>query len=118
MYAALLIVLGTSNSPAVEPAGLHVDAPAGVHAACDCCGSGCGGHPLSCRSTCDMPPHTPYLPELHGYYYFRPYNYTHVAEHQAFVKGFGADPRNPYSDGIFKKVYEQLGADEARGQAN
>jgi hypothetical protein len=56
-------------------------------------------------STCDMPPHYPYQPAYHGYYYFRPYNYTAVAAHQEAAVQMGLDPRMPYSVANFQRIY-------------
>jgi hypothetical protein len=47
------------------------------------------------------------LPE-DGYYYFRPYNYTHIPIHQEFVSRWGGDQRNPYSF----EVFDQLDTEE------
>jgi len=66
------------------------------------------GGPCSCCSTCDMPPYYPYFPEYFGYYYFRPYNYVHIFEHQAIVARWGGDPRNPYSHELFTRLYDNL----------
>jgi hypothetical protein len=95
----------------------------------DCCGCGdcgacCGPDPLRrcCRalhrlhrclnSTCDMPPHYPYFPPMHGYYYFRPYHHSHLASQQDFVASWGGDPRNPYANEIFQRVYAEYRADK------
>ncbi len=59
-------------------------------------------------STCDMHQHYPYEPDNHGYYYFRPYNYTAVWKHQQWTATIGGDPRNPYSRALFIPVYEQF----------
>ncbi|MES2789306.1 MAG: hypothetical protein V4719_06770 [Planctomycetota bacterium] len=59
-------------------------------------------------STCDMYQHFPYIPDNHGYYYFRPYNYTAVWQHQQWIAQIGGDPRNPYSRSLFIPVYEQF----------
>lgn len=68
--------------------------------------SSCGRKKKSCwDSTCDLLPHYPYLPEFHGYYYFRPYNYTHIGLHQQFVYAHGGDLRMPYSSRLFESVY-------------
>ncbi len=56
-------------------------------------------------STCDLYPHYAYYPRYHGYYYFRPYNYTTIAEHQAFAQCIGLDPRMPYSLANFNTIY-------------
>jgi hypothetical protein len=59
-------------------------------------------------STCNMYQHFPYQPDNHGYYYFRPYNYTMVWKHQQWIANLGADPRNPYTRAMFVPVYEQF----------
>ncbi len=72
---------------------------------CRKCKSGCS----CCKdSTCNMYQHYPYPPDNHGYYYFRPYNYTAVWEHQQWITTIGGDPRNPYSRSVFIPVYEQF----------
>ena len=60
------------------------------------------------NSTCDMPPHIAYFPALHGYYDFQPYNYTHIAKHQALIMSLGGDPRAPYSTADFARFYEAV----------
>jgi hypothetical protein len=57
------------------------------------------------RSTGDMPLHYPYFPHAHGYYYFRPYNVLHVLQQQEMVARWGQDPRNPYDNRFFERVY-------------
>lgn len=59
-------------------------------------------------SDCDFYPHYPYPAPFFGYYYFRPYNYVHIAQHQAQVARWGGDPRNPYSHEMFEKLYASL----------
>lgn len=100
-------------------------------ACCGCCGGCCshdcwwwllGGHPEKgccgmsgifgvgpCASTCNMIYHLTYFPENHGYYYFRPYTWTHIAEHQALITSWGGDPRNPYSHELFDRMYASGG---------
>lgn len=69
----------------------------------DCAGNGvCLG--------CSLPQHLPYMPTLHGYYYFRPYNAIQVVRHQEFVSRFGGDTRNPYSNAFFKQIYDDYRA--------
>ncbi len=58
---------------------------------------------------CDMPQHIPYYPPAHGNYYFRPYSVAQLARQQAMVVSWGGDPRNPYSNAIFKQVYAEMG---------
>jgi hypothetical protein len=60
------------------------------------------------HSTCDMYPHYAYFPEHHGYYYFRPYNYMHIFEHQQQVLQLGGDPRNPYSVSMFAPLHREF----------
>lgn len=62
------------------------------------CGHGCK-HMKWCHfhTTGDMYPHYAYYPEHHGYYYFRPYNYTTLLEQQHKAVQLGASPINPYS---------------------
>ena len=60
-------------------------------------------------NVCNMPQHYPYEAVM-GYYYFRPYNYRHIAEHQRAVTVWGGDPRNPYSNDLFKSVYAEMEA--------
>ncbi len=52
-------------------------------------------------SPCDLYPHYAYYPQHHGHYYFRPYNYQTIFEHQQWATCAGLDPRNPYSNKIF-----------------
>ena len=82
------------------------------------CGEGCDedhGDRRSrccCRSTCDMIPHFAYFPEFHGNYYFRPYSYHHVLLQKEIVKSWGEDPRHPYANDLFKKIYEEAGQEQ------
>jgi hypothetical protein len=57
---------------------------------------------------CDMPQHIPYYPPAHGNYYFRPYSVAQLARQQAMVVSWGGDPRNPYSNEIFRQVYAEM----------
>lgn len=57
------------------------------------------------NSTYDLYPHYAYYPRYHGYYYFRPYNYQTIAEHQQFAACIGLDPRMPYSLSGFDRIY-------------
>jgi hypothetical protein len=56
----------------------------------------------------NMHPHYPYVAQPWTYYYFRPYNYTHVKQQQEEAAGWGADPAQPYGRKLFDKVYEDL----------
>ena len=68
----------------------------------------CGLSCFACAG--DMPPHYAYYPEMHGYYYFRPYNYVHVPQQQEFVGSYGGDRRDPYSNELFKVIYAEFKA--------
>lgn len=81
---------------------------------CDSCDSCDKHHSCRCwrccvRSTCDMVPHAWYrYPESHGYYYFRPYHYTHVDLQREFITSIGGDHRSPYVDGLFEDIYREM----------
>jgi len=59
-----------------------------------------------------MPPHYPYEPCGHGYYYYRPYNYQHLLAHQA--NPLGSESHAPYTTTLFESVYDQLLTDEEK----
>ncbi len=68
------------------------------------------GHGFFCEwldSSYNMPPHYPYFPPLHGYYYFRPYHRVQLSSQQSIVRGFHGDPRNPYANEVFQRVYAE-----------
>ncbi|MFN0197554.1 MAG: hypothetical protein ACKVT0_12490 [Planctomycetaceae bacterium] len=73
-----------------------------------CCKDGCGR--ICWSTTGDMHPHYPYFPRHHGYFYYRPYNYIHVLEHQYQALSLGGDPRAPYHNRQFERVYERHAA--------
>jgi len=56
-----------------------------------------------------MAQHTPFFGTTHGYYYFRPYHVMHVFSQQELATRWGGDPRNPYDNTMFDRIYEQLG---------
>ncbi|MBI1312412.1 hypothetical protein GC176_14065 [bacterium] len=73
----------------------------------NCCGNWCGscwGCPRHCwnkdlkyrTTTSDLYPHYWYYPSDHGYYSFRPYNWTHIEWARQALPGI--DPRAPYSN--------------------
>ena len=128
-HSKVRVVSQPTPPVATAPATIHDDASTSQYAGqyegesggCDSCGCGrCGGcrgcslhgslHNLFWRShsTCDMAPPEWSCAETHGYYYFRPYNYGHVAAHQEFAAAWGIDTRNPYSNEFLKSVYEQV----------
>jgi hypothetical protein len=51
----------------------------------------------------------PFFGTTHGYYYFRPYHVMHVFSQQELATRWGGDPRNPYDNTIFQRIYEQMG---------
>jgi hypothetical protein len=57
--------------------------------------------------------HYPYPPALGGYYYFRPYHIATVPVQQRFVTRWGGDPRNPYSNYVFDRVYSEIEVERA-----
>jgi hypothetical protein len=59
------------------------------------------------HSDCDMYPHYPYFPSLHGNYYFRPYGLEQLRRQQQFVASWGGDPRDPYANTVFRRVYQE-----------
>jgi hypothetical protein len=106
------------------PTPLSVDIPVGTLSveakemvcATDCCdsnyccegsGCGCGGGCLGNDTRCQMHQHYPYYPAMHGYYYFRPYHPRHVREQQGVAALWGEDPRVPYANAVFQRVYAQ-----------
>jgi hypothetical protein len=57
-----------------------------------------------------MIPHVAYINPTSSYYYFRPYQAFHVREQQNEVIGYGADPRQPYANLLFRSLYSNLEA--------
>jgi hypothetical protein len=55
-----------------------------------------------------MFPHYPYYPANHGYYYFRPYNFTHVPAQKEIALILGEDPAAPYGTTAFDRLYADL----------
>jgi hypothetical protein len=78
-----------------------------------CCGLGQHGCCIPFRTTGDLVQHMPFFGTTHGYYYFRPYHVMHVFSQQELVTRWGGDPRNPYDNTMFQRIYEQMGV-EAR----
>jgi hypothetical protein len=54
-------------------------------------------------------PHFAYAPPVPGTYYFRPYSVIQLREQQAMAAVWGIDPRTPYSNDIFQRVYSEMG---------
>lgn len=73
---------------------------------CCCC---CWG--WAERSTGDMHPHYAYHPTDHGYYYFAPYNYSKIAEHQELAIRWGGDARWPYLTDSLSRLYDSAPVD-------
>lgn len=61
------------------------------------------------KTPCDRVPHNAYPPVVPGSYYFRPYSVIQLRENQADVMLWGGDPRNPYSNELFQRVYNETG---------
>lgn len=60
------------------------------------------------ESTCDMYQHHAYYPMLHGYYYFRPYNYQNVVEQKSLGPGLGEKYVAPYQTTSFAMLYRDI----------
>ena len=105
-YSEVLTGNVVVSDGSAEVASWQADAYVGSCGKCD----NDDRHRCSCRSTCDMIPHIPYFPEYHGNYYFRPYSYHHVLMQKEIVKSWGGDPRHPYANDLFKKIYEETGS--------
>ncbi len=45
---------------------------------------------------------------LGSYYYFRPYNTSQLIKQRASAVSFGGDSRMPYSNSVFRQVYETV----------
>lgn len=73
---------------------------------CDRCSRKC--YHLFEESTCDMYHHIPYYPMMHGYYYFRPYNYQHVPEQKQLAPGLGEKYVAPYQTMAFAMLYRDI----------
>lgn len=86
---------------------------------CTACGHACCTAPgIHMRKACgkmkwcrfwttgDMYPHYAYYPAHHGYYYYRPYNYTTVLEHKQTGMLIGANYNDPYSVAMFDDIYD------------
>jgi hypothetical protein len=69
------------------------------------------GLPTPWHSTGDMPPHYGYIAYPKNFYYFRPYNWFQIPLHQREVTVYGGDPRHPYANHVFAKVYSDLEAE-------
>lgn len=114
---------GLEPVPFTGPSGLTAADEVGPCLDCGDCGQGCWpgaphgsgclrgcrhcGHTCACYPPGDMVPHTPYI-TWKTYYYFRPYNFLHVAEHQQLSVAAGIDAALPYSQAVFQSVYESM----------
>ena len=65
-------------------------------------------HTIHCHTTGDLVQHMPYCAAGKGYYYFRPYHVMHVFAQQEMVTRWGGDPRNPYDNTLFGRVYQYM----------
>ncbi len=59
-------------------------------------------------------PHLTYPPPVPGTYYFRPYSVIGLRDNQADVLLWGGDPRDPYANDVFDRVYTEVGSGPAR----
>ena len=98
--AELPSVYGTTG---YTPAPVYTEGD--CHSSCNGCEEDDDGHCCRCHSTCDMPQHFPYPPVYHGYYYFRPYNYTNVLRDRTTVLQLQGDVNAPYWNGMFDEIY-------------
>jgi|GEM_PF-1397421 len=113
---------GDCVGPQMTPVDdVFVEGAAGCGSCCgdECCDDWC----KKCwwfgkRSTCDMPQHFPYPPEFHGYYYFAPYNYVHVLQHQQIAPMLGSVPFAPYETNLHKVYVDAVGEREATRPAS
>jgi len=100
------VVTGPVYAPAHEP---YAGEAVGAYPYDPYCGACWTCGPLGVlHSTCDMPLHFAYYPAHHGYYYFRPYNYTHVLADQAIAPTLGGDWRMPYATLQFRDMYAAM----------
>ena len=87
----------------------------GCSAGSDAVCSTCNGSLSDCEcdnsfhcwdSTYDMPQHLPYPPAYHGYYYYLPYNYSHVLDAQEHLLSDSAI--SPFTSTVFEQVYAEF----------
>lgn len=57
-----------------------------------------------------MPQHLPYYNPAWGYYFFRPYNYTVLAEQQVEIAAMRGNPIQPYDNRFFERIYREVEA--------
>jgi hypothetical protein len=106
--------VGSPQMTPVDQVFVDGDPGCGSCGPTECCSDWCkkcwwfGKH-----STCDMPQHFPYPPEFHGYYYFLPYNYVHVLQHQQIAPMLGSVPFAPYETDLQKVYVDAVGEKEA-----
>jgi hypothetical protein len=60
-----------------------------------------------------MVQHFPYEPPAYASYYFRPYSVAGLNYQRRIVASWGEDPRTPYANAIFQRVYRELDADRS-----
>ncbi|MDA7978708.1 MAG: heterocycloanthracin/sonorensin family bacteriocin [Pirellulales bacterium] len=85
---------------------------------CADCGGKCGRRECPFFRRClflfrtpgDMPMHIPYIAEPKNYYYFRPYNWFHIVEHQREVTFHHppGDVRHPYDAQFMQDIYLRI----------
>ena len=106
------VAMAEKPSPSPSDSAQAQESPPEAAPACPACGSprrGCGGRCSACGcEACYMPQHYPYYPAMRGYYYFHPYHPMHIARQQALAISWGEDPRHPYTNELFKRVYADM----------
>ncbi len=116
MGLACLMTMASASADAGHRASRQSQ---GCESASECCPPKTGRHFFSkhkCKecpwtSPGDMHQHYPYQAHPWTYYYFRPYNYTHIEQHQQLAAQWGIDPQMPYSNSIFERVYRNFELD-------
>jgi len=69
----------------------------------------CHGLPSPWCSPGNLSGHIPCNPCMGTYYYFRPYNWFHIPDHQHEAANYNGDPRNPYDNRVvFDGLYDGL----------
>ena len=97
-------IAAVSGEVGYQDCGCSDCAPRGHH---HCSVWGVVGLGCPCHSPGDMTQHVPYLAHPKNYYYFRPYQYFHIADHQREVANYGGNPKHPYANRLFERVYSR-----------
>lgn len=105
-----------------SPSGTGAYGSAGALQGSECFyNNGCSRNGTCCSDwwcpPCTMSQRIEYWPVEHGYYYFRPYQMSHVVQQREIARSWGEDPRNPYDHKVFERVYAAMQA-ERQSQAD